>query len=163
MAWATSHAATSKKTLDLHLNNSQSCDSFFVMTQIYIEPKGYYNYLKRKKLTDFHTYEDFLSACEPIGRLSGTPPTLVLEPNDISPEIMEILMDAFDDYNGLPTWMLPNLPGKVHRVRTVRQRAEDGIEICKILGEISLSRIQIDEHGSRKGTIRKHDRALQHD
>jgi hypothetical protein len=141
----------------------QDCGILSAMTQIYIEPKGYYNYLKRKNLTDCHTYEDFLSACEPVGRLSGTPPTLVLEPNDISPELIEILMDAFDDYNGLPTWMLPDLLGKAHRVRTVRQRAEDGIKICKILGEISLSKIQLDEYGSRKSTIRKHDRALQHD
>jgi hypothetical protein len=133
------------------------------MIQIYIEPKGYYNYLKRKKLTDCPTYEEFLSAREPIGRLSGTPPTLILEPNDISPELMERLMDAFDDYNGLPTWMLTSLPGKNQTVRTARQKAEDGIKICKILGEISLSRITLDKHGSHEGAIRKHDHALQHD
>jgi hypothetical protein len=141
----------------------QDCDTLFAMTQIYIEPKGYYNYLKRKKLTDYPTYEDFLNAREPISRLSGTPPILILEPSDISPELMERLMDAFDDYNGLPTWMLTSLPGKNQPVRTARQRAEDGIKICKILGEISLSKIQLDEYGSRESTIRKHDRALQHD
>jgi hypothetical protein len=130
------------------------------MTKIYIEPKGYYNYLKRKRLTDYHTYEDFLSACQPIGRLSGIPPTFVLEANNISPELMEIFMDAFDDYNGLPTWILTGLLVKNQPVRTTRQKAEDGMKICKILGEISLSRIPLDEHGSREETIRKHDRAL---
>jgi hypothetical protein len=131
------------------------------MTQIYIDPKGYYDYLQRLRPFNDCTYEIFLAHCEIKRSLSGIPPTLVLKLDDISPELMERFTDACDEYNGVPPWMLPDLLSKTSRAHTGKKKAEQDLKILKSIGEISFSRISLNEHDSREGTIKKHDLELQ--